>query len=220
MSLSADPAVSKCEFVFQVMERVAALATPGALIDGTAGDGSGFIKIVSVDVSQELVHSLLRSFAKTHPRVSECLEQLFEGDEDAVTLPKSVDGVFPGENFVVDTHVTIVHFSQLKQSAMREQFEALIGCTVHVTVTGILWNKRIAALAVKVSTETADKPKLEISAPKNSFPHITLWHQRDASARESNELPGIVESGHAERIDFSEPTVIQGSISFWGEDKV
>lgn len=219
VSLSADPAVSKCEFVSQVTERVAALANPGALIDGTAGDGSGFIKIVSVDVSQGLVHSLLRNFAKTHPRVSEFLEQLFQEDDDAVTLPTSVDGVFPGENFVADTHVTMVHFSQLKQSAIRDHFETLIGCTVNVTVTGILWDKRIAALSVEVATETADKPELEIPAPKNSFPHITLWHKKHASARESNELPGLVESGGAERIDFCEPAVIQGSISFWGEDQ-
>jgi hypothetical protein len=201
------------------MERVAAIASPGTLIDGTAGHGSGFIKIVSVDVSQELAHSLLRNVAKSHPRVSKFLDQLFKGGDNTVTAPMSVDGVFPGENFISDTHVTMVHFSQLKQSTMREHFETFIGCTVNVTVTGILWNKRIAALAVEVATETVDKPELEIPAPKNSFPHITIWHQKDASARESNELLGLVESGGAERIDFCEPVVIQGAISFWGEDQ-
>lgn len=222
VSLSVDPAISKREFVSQVMERVAALAAPGAFTHGTPGvisDGSGFVRIVSVDVSQALVHSLLRCHAKTYPPISKFLEKILEGEEDADTGSKSVGSVIPGGNFVADTHITMVHFSQINQSAMRDQFEALIGCAVDVTVTGIIWNDRIAALAVEVATETVDKPGLEIPAPKNSFPHITLWHQQDVSARDSNELPGLVERGDAERIDFSDPSVIQGSISFWGEDR-
>jgi len=214
MSLATDPAVSKQALVSQVAEQVAALsASPPALDSATVA--ADFVKIASVDASQTLVHSTLRDIAEKYPRVSDLLKRLAEGDSQ--TLPG--DGVIPGENFVEDTHVTMVHLSQMPQSAIRDQFEPLVGCAVNVTVTGILWNEQAAAFLVDVASDTKDKPDVQVPAPKNTFPHITLWHQPDVSAAYSNELPQLVETGKAERLDFVEPVVIQGVVSLWGADR-
>jgi hypothetical protein len=215
-SLSADPVISKQSFVSQVAEQVTALPSSVEALP----EGVGFIKIVSVDVSQALVHSALKGFAKKYPRVSDWLEKCTEGIScDVPTLSNANDGVIPGESFVDDTHITMVHCSQMPQSTMRDQFEPLVGCAVDVTITGILWNDEIAALGVEVASDTKDKPDLPVPAPKNAFPHITLWHQPDVGPSHSNELPALVETGKATRIDFDEPVVIQGVISLWGEDR-
>ena len=213
MSLSADPAISKQSFVSQVVEKVAALSSS---VEALA-NGVYFVKIVSVDVCQALVHSTLRGFAERYPPVSNLLEKC-TGESNAQTLSEKGD-VIPGENFVDDTHVTMVHCSQMPQRTMRDQFESLVGCAVNVTITGILWNDEIAALAVEVASATEDKPDVPVPAPKNAFPHITVWHQPDVRSASSNQLSMLVESGNAERIDFDEPVVIQGVVSLWGEDR-
>ena len=158
-----------------------------------------FIKIASVDVRQALVHSALDSLAEANPRISELLHNCEK------------------ENFVEDTHVTMVHFSQLPQSTIQTQFEPLVGCAVGISICGILWNEQVAALQVKVSTETIDdKP---VPVPKNDFVHITFWHQPDVSAAYANELPKLVTEGKAEQVDFDEPIILQGVVSLWGEDR-
>lgn len=201
MSLAADPAVSRQSLVSQVAKHVESLPSHDEIPTHDMVKVADFIKIASVDVSQASVHSALKSVAEKYPRVSEFLKN---SDE---------------ENFVADTHVTMVHFSQMPQSTTRTRFEPLIGCAVDVTVTGIIWNEQIATFKVKVATETKDKPDVSVPAPNNSFVHMTLWHQPDVSPAYSNELPQLVESGKAEEIDFEEPVVLQGVVSLWGDDR-
>lgn len=197
--LSVDPVVSKQSLVAQLVQQVSALPTSADDVLDIEVVGPDFVKIVSIDVSRSSVHSALQHFADKSPGVSDMLKKC------------------SGPNAVLDTHVTMVHFLQMPQYEMREQFEHLVGCAVNVTVTGILWNERIAALAVHVASDTNDDK--EVPAPKNVFPHITLWHDPELSAAYSNDLPQLVADGKAERIDFDEPQVLQGFVSLWGEDR-
>ena len=218
MSLAADPAVSKEAFVSQVADQVAELSssTDDSNVMHTAAD---FVKVASIDVSQASVHSALKTYSEKEPLLLEWLENVAGVGNEGMQSP-SVEGMIAGTDFVSDTHVTMVHCSQLPQSTIRNQFEPLVGCAVDVTVTGILWNEQVAAFAVQVASSTKDKPDVQVPAPKNVFPHITLWHQPDISAAYSNELPNLVEIGKAKRIDFvEEPIVIQGVVSLWGKDR-
>lgn len=219
LSLAADPKVSKESFASQLLERVSALPDSADLLDGepTAADA---VKIASVDVKQASIHSLLVDIAKTSPVVTEVLKKCSEPSNDTnetANVSTNDDGVLVGENFVADTHVTMAHCSQVSQNMLREAFEPLIGCKVNVRVTGILWNDDSVALAVKVDSSTQDEKS--VPAPKNVFPHITLWYKPGVSAAFSNELPALVEAGKAQRVDFEEPVVLEGVVSLWGEDR-
>lgn len=213
LALTADPSVSKRSFVSQIAEQVSSLpSSTNGSVSNDSPAAVGFVKIASIDVSQASVHSTLKAFAQKYPGVSDLIEKCSAADTS-----QTDDSIIQGENFVADTHITMVHCSQLPQNTIRDQFEPLVGCAVNVEVTGILWNEQIAALAVDIASDTHDaKP---VPAPKNSFPHITLWHKPEVSAARSNDLPELVQDGEAERIDFDEPVVIQGFVSLWGEDR-
>lgn len=217
VSLTSDPAVSKEAFVSQVAHQVTELSSSAddSTVLPTASD---FVKIASIDVSQASVYSVLKSYAKKEPLLSEWMENVVGVGNEGVQSP-SVDDAIAGTNLVADTHVTMVHCSQLPQNTIRDQFEPLVGCAVDVTVTGILWNEQVAAFAVQVASSTKDKLDVQVPAPKNAFPHMTLWHQPDINPSHSNELPHLVEIDRAKRIDFVERIVLQGVVSLWGEDR-
>lgn len=170
------------------------------------------IKIVSVDVERRKVHSLLR----------DCLS-----DDDAANVMEGrlhkdqyLDDEYKSSGFVENTHVTMAHFSQLSQEEMIGIFGPVLGHTVSVTVTGLLWNQRIAALSVDMSPTTTDTGA-QVAKPQNDFPHITLWHMEDASPSESNDLPRLLSIGEASRLIFSQTPLLllEGTISFWGMDQ-
>jgi hypothetical protein len=101
-------------------------------------------------------------------------------------------------------------------------FRHLQGREVLVTVTGFLWSSTHAAFAINIASSTiglkSDGAEDSVSIPscENSFPHITVWCAPETKAFHSNELPDLVQSGKAFRIDFDEPLMtLTGKFSFW-----
>jgi hypothetical protein len=99
---------------------------------------------------------------------------------------------------------------------MREKFGAVRGCNVEVLVTGFLWSETIAALAVEIAEKSSDGKA--IPRPENSFSHATIWFAEGERASNANNLPRLVNSGKAKRIDFVAPIVLKGIISFWDNE--
>jgi hypothetical protein len=107
------------------------------------------------------------------------------------------------------------HYSQLSQSEMIDRFQLLEGRNVRVTVTGLFFSGKAAALSVILDSKTVDGEQINVPIPENKFPHITIWFSNGASAVESNELHELVGQGDATRIEFVEPDRISGVVRFW-----
>jgi hypothetical protein len=120
-------------------------------------------------------------------------------------------------------HVTMAHFLQMDQAGLRAAFEPLVGTVVPMIATALLWSDRTAALAVTIlqsqqsSSISGDDDVVvtTIPPPKNAFAHVTVWCSPSASAVESNDLPLLVASGKAHRVEFVEPVELTGTVSLW-----
>jgi hypothetical protein len=121
--------------------------------------------------------------------------------------------------WVSKTHVTVAYCqSSSQQIKAYERFAHLIGSQVNMSVSALLMNDQVAALAVEVASETAGDGSGVIPRPENAFPHITIWVANNESAYQSNQLFELFEGGQAKRLVFSEPSVLTGTLSFWGQD--
>ena len=200
-------------FVAQALDRISAL-------DGASFDQSllrkeknedDFIKIVSIDVPMRDIHGIL--YDEKDSKAFEFLQMALDGKNyDDCFL----EGVFVGKDFVSKTHVTMAHFEGTDQATMRIMFGPLIGHKVVLTVKNILWSDRVAAMGIELSRQSIKGSPLPES--QNSFPHITLWFRKDTSAVEANNLPVLVDSGEAKRVDFEDSFKLTGTVSFWGKD--
>jgi len=185
--------VSQKLFVLQFSERLLEL-------DGLSSLDT-FVKIVSIDVPRSSVQSVLKQCNST-------------------ALGHELNVLFPSDNsskFVDMTHLTLCHYTQLSQGEIRETFRRLLGQEVALEVTTLLWNERIAALAVNVAQQSLDGS--EVPRPQNEFAHITIWHRDDVSPAEANSLPGLVSSGQAQGFSLSEKISLTGKVSFWPMDQ-
>jgi hypothetical protein len=117
--------------------------------------------------------------------------------------------------WVSNTHVTMAYCqSNSQQIKAFERFAHLIGSQVNISVSALLWNDHVAALAVDVASKTADADGTNIPRPDNAFPHITVWVAKNASAFQSNQLFEHFERGQAKRLVLREPSVLTGTLSF------
>lgn len=173
-----------------------------------------FIKLASIDVKVADVHSLLFDMKDTvglvpffeiisdkRPNVEEVLNEVH-----CDTLQSST-------KFVVKTHITMAHFKEMSQIKLRDLFSPICGVEVFVSINAILWNHRIAALSVEIPISTNSG----VCIPKcnSTFPHVTVWLEKGASAVESNTLPRLVKENNAFKVELKEPILIQGVISLW-----
>jgi Fungal tRNA ligase phosphodiesterase domain len=206
--MTADIATSQARFTSQLMERVSEVDTGSySVVEYDAP--SAFIKLVAVDVSVGDVHVLLRDMAKDS-RLAPLMKQ-FSVDPTNHTMLPSVD--WDDSQFIPKTHVTMAHFKEATQGAMRVSFGKLVGEVVEVSVTAVLWDKKVAALEVQlpaVTTNGNDLPK-----SKNEFSHVTIWCEKGTKAVASNELPGLVERGEAQRVSLDQPVVLPGTVALW-----
>jgi hypothetical protein len=207
---------SQAEFVSQIIDRVTTFNARNK--DGeAAGNGTRpskepetFVKIASIDVEMAAVHTLLMQYKDS--ATMEFLNVALAGK----SLSNSFQGgIFAGKDFVSTTHLTMAHIERTSQATIRQLYGGLLGARVELKVTALLWSTRVAAFAVNVAEQTEDGKKL--SKSQNSFSHITIWF-RGTTAFEANQLPDLVESGEAQRIEFDNPIPLSGKISFWGKD--
>jgi hypothetical protein len=133
------------------------------------------------------------------------------GGSDGITTER-----YPAPNFVEKTHVTM-SFAGEKNPAdtLVANFRHLQGQEVAVSVTGFLWSSTNAAFAIKISSSTVGEDSVCVPPCENAFAHITVWCAPDVKASLSNQLPNLVESGKASRIDFAHEDLLVGKISFW-----
>ena len=209
-SLTVDVSESRKVFVSKFIQRVAELDSIESWTDAEAGAKPTFIKLASIDVNVNDVHSLLVSFCDENKELAGLTQQL-AGDS-------SLESLLTGETcqdkrFICSTHVTLAHFKETSQSELRGLVGAIVGEHVEMRVVAILWDSRVAALEVKIpETTTAGSV---VPPSKNPFAHITLWCQQGASAFESNELPARVSKGEAKRVALASPANLLGEVSFW-----
>ena len=114
------------------------------------------------------------------------------------------------------THVTM-SFAGENNSAdtLLSNFGHLQGREVTMSITGFLWSSTNAALAIKISSSAVGEDSVSIPPCENSFAHVTVWCAPDVKASLSNQLPNLVESGKASRLDFAKEDVLVGKVSFW-----
>jgi len=103
--------------------------------------------------------------------------------------------------FIVTTHVTLAHTKDMSTEDMHQKYGSLVGNTVTVKATALLWDSQNAALAVVT----------DIPSP-NEHPHITIWVNLSSEAAYSNEL---FKKDGVNRIDFDSPLEIAGTVSLW-----
>ena len=176
----------------------------------SAGSNEGVpkIKLVAIDVAKASVHSLLRQEAMTGP-TGDFLEKVLEG----TPLDCWTDDHFVGTFFVDRTHVTMQFWKDASQESMQELFGPLLGATVDIQATGMLWDDQVAALEVSVSETTLNGQ--EVPPSRNEFVHITVWVAKTAQAHLSNKLPSKLNQGLAKKVTFAKPAQLKGIISFW-----
>ncbi|KAI2489557.1 hypothetical protein MHU86_25026 [Fragilaria crotonensis] len=162
------------------------------------------IRLVAIDVCVERLFDELKAVA--------CVENDFSRALDSSGLDLDHAQFGPQAGFERLPHVTLAHPSNLSQHEIRSKFDQLLGKTVSLSVTGMLWSERIAALAVKVDATSGDGMTVPESC--NDFVHITLW-RKGVQAVESNHLPALVAKGDAFEVFFEAPFVIEGTLSYW-----
>jgi hypothetical protein len=206
LSKAVDISESRRAFVQQVIDRVSALDDEDVGKEKDPRDRK--IKLVSIDVEKTHIHQIFKQ--NIGGSATGLLNIALRGQpwEDCFQ-----DGCYVGENFVSNTHVTMAFCDRTTQAAIKQNYGAVQGCQVEVRVKGILWSKKVAALAVDVAEISSDGKM--VAKCENDFSHITIWFAEDAKSYMSNHLPEQVESGKAKRIDFPNPVPLRGTISFW-----
>lgn len=210
--LTADIAESRERFLKSFYLRLAELDSmeSSSWAEAAASGKSNFIQITSIDVSVNDTHSLLVSLCEERSELNPLCQQLF-GDA-------SPSSVLTGDScedrrFIGSTHVTMAHFKESSQKAMRDTYGAIVGEQVEMAVVAVLWDERVAAIEVVLPESTI--PGSTLTPSTNTFSHVTVWCQQGAQAFQSNELPTKVEQGAAHRVALAKPVTIVGELSFW-----
>jgi len=163
---------------------------------------AGTIKIASLDLNYEVVHSEIEKLRKSFPKV----EQYFSEREEH----KNNDENDKSQNrFITSVHCTFAHASQATQATMMSTFQHLLGSSIEIKAKSILFSDKIAAIELEIPNVPS------IPGLQSTFPHITLWCAKDSEAYESNKLPEMVKCNDAEKVAFEHPVVMDGVFSFW-----
>lgn len=192
-----------CDIIQSLGEKFTARSVTHAMVSNDDECLVKPIKIVSLDVPSEAVHSALQEVAKDFEDVKEYLANRDQdkcNDEDNIKLCR----------FITSTHCTFAHCSKTSQKKMHKRFSHLIGSEVEISVTALLYSDKIAALQIAVPSTSAIIP-----APQNQFAHITVWCAGQTEAHTSNSLPQSVESSEATMVKFKNPISIKGIFTFW-----
>lgn len=214
LSLSVDFDVSLTSFNLQLINQIYYVDSQ----DTYETSSKPFAKIVSIDIHVNEIHNILKNI-KDNPNLSSFFNIILNGHDE-----NSSEEIFNDSNtitakenskFIEKTHVTMTHYKEIKQKDLRNIYESLCGCKVTISIISLLWNNKIAAFEVIIPNKSNDGN--EIPTCCNDFIHITIWHDTDTSAYESNNLPSLLKVGEANRYEFPSPINICGVISIWEE---
>lgn len=203
-ALSADQNDSELSFLEQLQSNIASLDSSSE--EAYVEDPQKFIDLVSIDVDVKNVHQLLSNKALKYPRLAEYFNEI-----GGLKLPLQVEENLAGR-FVYKTHMTMVHYSQSSQRDMKSHFSRLEGKKVKLTITGILFSNKVAALSVIVPRETEIEPRMNLPPCQNKFSHITVWAGQNILEATANDLPDAVENQMAQRIVFDKHIHVEGCI--------
>ena len=243
MTMTENLEDSKEAFAEQVMGRIQSLSNNPAIFDSaTEGDISKSVKLVSLDIDRIKIHELLQKHQESgalksffdsikslspssslppDPKIEDrniamnvankVTSKIHDGDSEGITT-----GRYPAPNFVENTHVTM-SFAGENNSAetLLSNFGHLQGRLVTISITGFLWSSTNAAFAIKISSSAVGEDSVTIPPCENAFTHVTVWCAPDVKASLSNQLPALVESGKASRVDFAKEDSLVGKVSFW-----
>lgn len=214
-NLTATVEVSKQSFQSQLREMIKSLgekfvARSTANNTYTKGDevSPKSIKIVSLDVPVEVVHSALKAVSDDSEDIKEYLDKR---DKDKCNKEDKTEV----NRFITSTHCTFAHRSKISQSEMKARFSHLLGTTVEMSATAFLYSDKIAALQVVLPSTTANEPMSPIPPPQNQFTHITVWCAAQTKSYISNTLPCSVDTNEATMVEFKNPVSIKGVFCFW-----
>jgi hypothetical protein len=224
LSLTVDEATSRKVLASKLTEAVAEVDSRST--SETLGEPSRpFVTLAAIDVSYDTVQELVLSTTQD-ARFHTFWEAVGRNRPDDVgaaqELPAPTSGLW-----IEKPHVTLVHFSHTDQQSLYGTFGPLEGVRAKVRPRAILWNRRAAALAVEVdatSMPTDEGAKVgasmtthSIPPSRNPFVHVTIWCRDDASSVESNDLPALVESKQAEKVDLDDSAPIEwvGVVRLW-----
>jgi len=228
-------------FATQITERIESLYSKAdciaqPMIDHSQDDHNT-VKLVSIDIDKVEIQKLLQKHREsgTIKKFFDCIQSLSTPmadeartddidtamvDENGVACELTSDGdkgvIHQDPNFVESTHVTMA-FAGEKNSPEKliSKFSHLQGREVKLSVSGLLWSSTIAALAIKIASSTTCDDSYSVPKCENAFAHITVWVAPDVKKSLSNQLPDLVDSGKAFRVDFEKEDVLVGKISFW-----
>lgn len=160
------------------------------------------IKIVSLDVNHDAVQAEIEKLKSMSNRVKEYFDQRehHRGNDENDKCHS---------RFITSVHCTFAHASEVPQASMIASFQHVLGSSLDVEATALLFSDKVAAIELRVPHHDS------IPAPKNSFPHMTVWCSEGTEAYQSNQLPEEVNCGKAERVAFGEPVPLRGTFSFW-----
>lgn len=210
LAMSASLEASKEAFMDQVVQRVVSLDATSQGDDIAPGvDSKPKIKLASIDVGRALVHRVIKEQTQTG-NISQFLQMALEGQSEETRWQ---DDHYVGEFFVEQTHVTMLFWMETTQESIWQIYSPLIGAEVGMEATALLWGDGVAALEVSIADTTCDGKK--VPECSNDFSHITVWVAEGTEARMSNRLPKLVEDGIAQRVEFTRPVPLSGTVSFW-----
>ena len=228
-------------FAAQIMERIESSCSKTNCIAQPmiheSQDEHNTVKLVSIDVDRVDIQKLLQKYIEsgTVKKFFDSIQSLSPpiADrarmEEAETTMVDENGVacelrgngnkgvkYQDPNFVECTHVTMAFAGEKNPpEKLISKFSHLQGREVKLSVTGLLWSSTIAALAIKISSSTTCDDSYSVPKCENAFAHITVWVAPDVKKSLSNQLPDLVDSGKAFRVDFEKEDVLVGKISFW-----
>ena len=229
-SMAVTEQASQQSFILQLSEMVSSLADSSSLFVGEPlkekRTSEMDIKIVSVDLDAEDIHRLINQEATSQADLADYIQGI--GGLRVTTRHLSGDEVKEHETeenndentkisrCISKTHVTMVHCCQTSQRQMRERFAEFLGKKVNVTVSGIHFSPSVAALDVTdIQPDGIDTSKNPFPQCANSYPHVTVWCSSRVKPYESNNLPQQLRDGVARRVEFHEPVILHGTLSFW-----
>jgi len=203
--LTCDEKVSKASFISQISDQVYSLHKS---YEEEKIDKVSHVRLVSIDIDYNTVHAVLRVLAEGDSSASKILynlpDEIVENDDSSNM-----------DRYMIKTHVTLAHSSEMSQEEIQTRFGSLVSLTVEIQVKSLMHSTKVAALEIEVAETSASDPPQILPQTFNDFQHITVWCAKGIRGVESKKLPSGLENGESKKIILDKPVTLKGTITFW-----